>query len=147
MSLIMVFTQFMINNFTIFYVDIFGAIIVVAIMIGSYSWLSLICLSLLADLLSHWYLGTHLIALVLISIVSSKIVNFYKISNAINKFVIVAFYYSLLSLIIVIIEFATGRVFFSASNLLFQIFVVIPVVQLMVHLISKKNKSNSLFYE
>ncbi|MDD3265632.1 MAG: hypothetical protein PHC75_00450 [Burkholderiales bacterium] len=147
MLLAAVFTQFMVNNFTIFYVDIFGAVLVIALLLGSYSWLFLICLSLLADLLSHWYLGTHLIGMVLISIMSDKIVNFYRISNPLNKFVIAVFYYLLLFFIIVLIGFITKKVFFSVTSLLFQIFVVLPIVQLIVHALAKKNKSNSLFYE
>lgn len=145
--LIMVFIQFMVNNFTIFYVDIFGAILVVAILLGSFSWIFLICLSLLADFLSHWYLGTHLIGLVLVSMMSNKIINFYRISNPLNKFMIAMFYYLVLCFIILIIDFVTRRMFFSASSLLFQIFIVLPIVQLIVHVLAKKNRSDSLFYD
>ena len=51
----------LINNLTIFYVDILAIVLVCLLLGGNYNWTQLIILSLLADLFGHWYLGSHLL--------------------------------------------------------------------------------------
>lgn len=139
--------QFIINNFTIVYIDIFGAILVLMLLIGTYSWLSLIIISILADLFGHWYLGTHLIGLVIISMLSGNITNFYKMCNPLHKSVIAALYYSVLSIVIILIELVSNKIFFSPISIVIQLFVVIPFVQLVIYSFINTKKSNFLIYE
>ena len=71
--LILLVIQFLINNLSIFYVDLLGIILITLLIEGKSSWLALVLLSLIADLFGHWYLGSHLFAIVILSVFSVRV--------------------------------------------------------------------------
>jgi hypothetical protein len=64
---VLIFLQFIINNFTIFYIDIIAILLISLLLRGNLIWVQLITISFIGDLIGHWYLGSHLLTVVLLS--------------------------------------------------------------------------------
>lgn len=145
--IILVFTQFLINNLTIFYVDILAIVLVCLLMGGIYSWTQLIILSLLADLFGHWYLGSHLLAITILSIFSSKFTSFYRVSNWLPRTIMANIFFSILLLIIYLIDVIVGKVFTSFSSLVFEVIVLMPLIQFILQKFVNLRPSDIIFYD
>lgn len=65
--IIILFLQLIINNTTILYIDCLTLLLVAFLLDGLFPVRLILIVSLLADLFGHWYLGTHLLAITLIS--------------------------------------------------------------------------------
>ncbi len=124
----LIFCQLIMNSLTIFYVDILGIFLVLILLNDTYQIRTLIVLSLLADLIGHWYLGTHLFAAILISFITGYFVHFYKICNNYQKNFINGIVYSLLVIIITIIGLITHNSSFSWLSYLIEIFLISPLI-------------------
>ena len=70
--------QLLINNATILYIDCLTLVLVALLLDGFFSVRFIFIVCLLADLFGHWYLGTHLLAIILISFPIRGLVNFYQ---------------------------------------------------------------------
>ena len=78
--------QQIVNNSTTIYIDCVGLVLVALLITNTECYFRfLIILSIFADLIGHWYFGTHLLAVILISFISNYIVDFYKICNNLQK--------------------------------------------------------------
>ncbi len=137
--------QFAINNFTIFYVDIFAILLVAILMRGNVAWAQLISLSIYADLVGHWYLGSHLLAITIVSIVSPKFVNFYRMCSFFQRNIILSMFYLVMTAIIFIVELATGKVFTSKLSLVLELLVILPVIQVLLNNFIFKRPTEYLF--
>lgn len=146
LCLILILVQFLINNLTILYVDLLTIVPLVLLLDNRYNWIQLIVLSLLCDLIGHWYFGSHLLAITILSIFSVRLVNFYKICNAFQKLVINGFFLTLLLAIIYVISLATARVYISWYGFLANIFVGLPLIQLLISRFVFPRNSEYIFY-
>ncbi|HLX53308.1 MAG TPA: hypothetical protein VKR58_05180, partial [Aquella sp.] len=70
--------QLIINNTTILYIDCLTLVLVTLLLDGFFSVRFIFIVCLLADLFGHWYLGTHLLAITIISFPTKGLVNFYR---------------------------------------------------------------------
>lgn len=145
--IILVFAQFLINNLTIFYVDILAIVLICLLMGGNYSWTQLIILSLLADLFGHWYLGSHLLAITILSVFSAKFTSFYRVSNWLPRTIMANIFFSILLLIIYLIDVVLGKVFTSLSSLLFEVVVLMPLIQFILQKFVNLRSSDIIFYD
>ena len=80
--------QLIINNTTILYIDCLTLVLVTLLLDGFFSVRFIFIVCLLADLFGHWYLGTHLLAITIISFPTKGLVNFYRVSNVLQKIVL-----------------------------------------------------------
>ncbi len=120
--------EIIINNTTILYIDIFGIILVIILVNEIYTMGSLIFISLLADLIGHWYLGSHLLSLVLISFTTSRFINFYKMCTFMQKNFITILYYSVSVCFLVAIGAITRTLHFSLLSYLLEIIFLLPII-------------------
>lgn len=137
--------QFAINNLTIFYVDLFAIVLVSMLMRGNISWPQLILLSLFADLVGHWYLGSHLLATVILSLFSSKFVNFYRMCSWFQRNIISSMFFIAMAFIIYIVELVTGKVFTSKIGFVLELLVLLPLVQALLNKVVFKRPEEYIF--
>lgn len=140
--LILLVTQFSINNFTIMYVDLFGILLLISLLSGSYSWHKMVIFSLIADIFGHWYLGTHLVTIVLVSLLAPNMINFYRMSGWFQRSLITNLYFIIFNLIICVIDLVLSKTHLSISGFIFEILIVMPVIQLLLDkfIIQKNNE-------
>lgn len=142
---VLIFFQFIINNFTIFYIDIIAILLISLLLRGNLIWVQLITISFIGDLIGHWYLGSHLLTVVLLSYFTNKVANFYRMCGWFPRMLISMFYFALFFLVIYLIELLTRRVFTSVDSLIFQLLVILPVVQLILDKLTVRKPSEYYF--
>ena len=145
--LALVIIQILVNNFTVIYIDNLALVLVVLLLSGRYSWIQLIVLSLIADLIGHWYLGSHLLAITLLSMFSANFANFYKVCNGFQRSIITGLFYLGLIFIIYLISLATSRVYVSFSGLFLSLIVILPLVQMLINRWLLGSNSDYIFYD
>lgn len=99
-----VILQLLINIFTQVSVDGLGVMMVILLAYGVYSLRFVVVISLLADLIGHWYLGSHLLAIILIGFVMARLVNYFRMSYFMQKTLIIISFYSFLMAIIALVN-------------------------------------------
>lgn len=137
--IVLAITQFIVNDFTIFYIDVIGVVSLSLLLEGKSNWWKLILISIFADLIGHWYLGTHLLAIVLLSFFSGSFNRYYQLCGWVNRSFIVVIYFLVMNLIIYGIDIVIGKTFFTFPNLALEVFVVVPIVQVWLKLITQKS--------
>lgn len=136
---VLAITQFIVNDFTIFYIDVIGVVSVSLLLEGKSNWGKLMLISIFADLIGHWYLGTHLLAIVILSFFSGNFNRYYQLCGWLNRSFIVVIYFLVMNLIVYGIDLAIGKTFFTIPNLLLEVFVVVPIVQIWLKLITPES--------
>lgn len=140
-------TQFLINNLSIFYVDLLGVVLIITLMENKSSWLMLVILSLVADLFGHWYLGSHLFAILMLSTFSVRMSRFYLLCGWINRNVIANFFFILMSGVIYLIDISLGKTFTSLSSIVLELVLLMPLVQFAFSHIVHVKSSEFIWYE
>ncbi|RTK98256.1 MAG: hypothetical protein EKK57_12100 [Proteobacteria bacterium] len=140
-------SQFLINNFTIFYVDFFGILLIVSLMSGAYSWSKMVMFSLLADIFGHWYLGTHLVSIVIISFMVHNLVNFYRMCGWFQRTLVTNVFFIVMKLVIFVIDAILSRTYVSINSLIFEIVICMPIIQLVLEKIIIKRTSEFVWYD
>ena len=138
--------QIIINNSTCIYVDCLGVVLVILLFNNIISFKSIILLSIVADLIGFWYLGSHLFATIIISFLTGSLVNFYNMSSQLQKRMIVCIFYAILVIITTFIGIITHNSFVNWLNLLVEIFIVCPVIQQIFILAKIKPQSVDIIY-
>jgi len=132
--LIIAIVQQIVNNSTSLYIDCIGLVLVALLITNTESHIRfIIILSIFADLIGHWYCGTHLLAITLLSFISKYAIDFYKICNNLQKAIISGIFYAILLLIIGLIDIITHNNNFSWFNFVFEIFIVNPIILWLFH--------------
>ena len=124
----LVFLELFTNNVTPLYVDVLGVLLVIWLVNDSYSLHGLVVLSLLADLIGNWYLGSHLIIILLLSFITANVTHFYRICGFWQKNILLIFFYSLFCVALVVLSFITGRYNFNWINYICELVIYIPLV-------------------
>ena len=145
--LILLLAQFLINNLSIFYVDLLGIILINLLIEGKSSWLALVLLSLVADLFGHWYLGSHLLAIVVLSVFSVRVNRFYQLCGWINRSIIANFFFLLMSLVIYLIDILLGKTFTSFYSITLELVLLMPLVQFTLNYIVNLKSTEFIWYE
>lgn len=140
-------SQFLINNFTIFYVDFFGILLIVSLMSGAYSWSKMVMFSLLADIFGHWYLGTHLVSIVIISFMVHNLVNFYRMCGWFQRTLVTNVFFIVMKLVIFVIDATLSHTYVSINSLIFEIIICMPIIQLVLDKIIIKRTSEFVWYD
>ncbi len=120
--------EIIINNATILYVDLLGIVLIILLVNEVYTISSLIVLSIFADLIGHWYLGSHLLSVTLVSFATSSFINFYRMCNTMQKIFIIILFYSLFVCVIVGIEAVTRTMHFSLISYFLEVVILLPIM-------------------
>ena len=126
--LVLTILQITINASSKIYIDILGALMVVILAYRMFEFYQLIILAIIADFIGTWYLGTHVIALTLLSIITNKYSNFYKILNYLQKNIFIIIYGIIQYFIIYAIGIIVHHSSFSFLNFIIQIIFIYPLI-------------------
>lgn len=123
--------QLLINNTTVLYIDCLTLILVSFLLEGLFAVRLILLISLCADLFGHWYLGTHLLAITLISFPIKGLVNFYRVSNFLQKVVLNGIFAFIAYIIIGLIDLLLHKSSINWINILIEIIVLNPIILLL----------------
>lgn len=122
--------ELILNNISYYLFDFLGIILVILLLNQADNLMEVIVVSLLADLIGRWYLGTHLIAVMLMQLSANYFYNYYRICNFLQKWLILIINYLCLLLIIFLLELIFKNILFNFYGVLIEIFLVIPGLNL-----------------
>ena len=137
--------QILINSSTKLYLDLMGAIIVILLLNNNYTFKSLIIITFLADIIGHWYIGTHLFAAILITFLSSRVTTFFNLSTFLKKNLIVAFFYALFLLIVSLIDLCLHNPGMHVTDIIIEIFIFSPIILKILDNLLIKHTENIIF--
>lgn len=138
--------QVTINNSTGLYIDCLSVAIIILLFSNVFSFIVVVLLSLLADLLGHWYLGSHLFVAVALSFLSVPLINYYRLSGYVQMSVIVCIFYALLTAVITLIGFVTHNLFINWLGFVVEIFILCPVIQGLFIMFGIKAVTQDIIY-
>jgi|SRR6185437_6755862 len=124
--------QLIINNTTILYIDCMTLVLVTLLLDGFFPVRIIFVVCLLADLFGHWYFGTHLLAITLISFPTKGLVNFYRVSNVLQKVVLNGIFALIAYGIIGLVDVLLHKSGMNWINLLIELLVLNPIILLML---------------
>ncbi|MCE2706078.1 MAG: hypothetical protein LW807_03290 [Proteobacteria bacterium] len=145
LTLFLSIVQLLINSSSIIYADLLGVFLVVLLVNQFCLYRQLIIIAFFADIVGHWYLGTHLFALITISFLADKYFNFYKISNIFQKIISIIVFYSLFNGVITIIGLLTHNIRVDTLSFIIEIIVLCPIMFAIVGKILGLSTVDTLF--
>ena len=145
LTIFFIMLQLIINSISKIYIDLLGVLLVTVLVNQLYGYRQLIIIAFIADLIGHWYLGTHLFAIVLISFLTDKTYNYFKITNYLQKNISIIIYYSLFSLIIGGISLLTHNIQINFLSFIIEACILCPCIFLVICKIFN-NKSPDILY-
>lgn len=137
--------QILINNSSKLYLDLTGIIIIILLLSNNYNYNSLIILTIFSDLIGHWYIGTHLLAGLLITFLTGNVTNFFNISNFIHKSVLVAFFYTIFLFIILLIDLCLHNIAVDWIDFIIEIFICTPIILKILNNVLNKHTEDIIF--
>ena len=131
--------QLFINNLSIFYLDSLSVINNVDLKL-------IICLSFIADLMGHWYFGSHLFAIILLTFLSQRFLISYSLGSSLQKVALIMIFYLFLSLILLFIGITTHNIYINWIDLSIEVFVLCPIILWLFGFINIRNSRTNLIY-
>lgn len=120
--------QLIINNLTIYYTDALGVVLVVLLFRENVHLRLIVILALFADLMGHWYLGSHLFVVIFLSFLSQRLIVMYYLAGALQKVAMVSVFYSMLGLILMLIGSLTHNSPINWADFSLDVFIICPVI-------------------
>ena len=145
LTIFFIMLQLVINATSKIYIDLLGVLLVTILVNQLYVYRQLIVIAFIADLIGHWYLGSHLFAIILISFLTDRNYNFFKISNYLQKNISIIICYILFSLIVGGISLLTHNIRVDYLSFIIETFILCPTVFLIISKIFN-NQSADIFY-
>lgn len=137
--------QILINTSTNLYLDLMGIVIIILLLHNNYSLRSLIIITLVADIIGHWYLGTHLFAAIFITFLSGHMANFFNLSTFLKKSIIISFFYTIFSLIILLIDLCLHNQGIHPIDMVIEIFIFVPIILKILNNLLIKHSEDIIF--
>ncbi|MCC2625076.1 MAG: hypothetical protein K0R14_949 [Burkholderiales bacterium] len=122
--------QLIANNTTVLYLDCLTLILITLLLDGFFPVRFILVVCLMADLFGHWCLGTHLLAITLVSFLTKGLVNFYRVSNILQQIVLSGIFALVAYGIIGAVDFLMHRSSMGWINLLIELVVLNPLILL-----------------
>ena len=138
--------QVIINNSTILYVDCLSVVLVALLFNKGLPLRVIIGISVLADLMGHCYLGSHLFGAILLSFLSQRMVIFFSLSGRFQQCFIISIFYAMLSGILALIGLLTHNSFINWLNFAIEIFVLCPIIFGLLQLTNVKGYSSDIIF-
>ncbi len=132
--------QLVINSTTSLYIDCLTIIMVILMLNELFFIQAFILISIFADLIGHWYLGTHLLAVVLVSLLIRNFIRFYRTCHTLQRVILVCIFSSITYIIIMIIDLIGHNNNFSWINLLIDAVVLTPFLIWLSNLLVLRSK-------
>lgn len=120
--------QLSVNDLTIIYIDCFTLVMVTLLLNDLFSIRVFMLLSIFADLIGHWYLGTHLLAIILVSIIAIKFVQFYRTCHTLQRIILVGLFSLLTYGLMMIVDLIVHNNNFSWENLIIEAAIINPII-------------------
>ena len=130
--LILVF-QLIINSATTLYFDCLTLLLIAMLLEGVSGVRLLIIICLLADLFGHWYFGTHLLAITLISFFTNWFSRFYRMCDILQKIVLNALFSFFTYIIISLITLVVHNFNINWIDLLIEVLLINPIILLILN--------------
>ena len=143
--LLLILSEIYINNASKVYIDLIGVFLLIYVINFSLSIQNMILISLIADLIGFWYLGTHLLAIIIVSMVTDRLTNYFSLLNLLQKFLYMFFFYALMVSLILLIGKISHNYFINLAGFLFEI-LLCPILFLIIKTIREQNKNNDFIY-
>ena len=141
----LIILQLCINIFIPNKIDLLGIFLLI-ILINSYTnYPKLFILSIIADSIGPYYIGTHFLSLLIISFISDRYYNFYKILTHFQKNIILIIFILIFELIINIVRIITNNNSNYISSSIFSI-IVLPFIYIIINFIYNKNCNKDNLY-
>jgi len=126
--------QLVVNNMTIIYIDCFTLVMVALLLNDLFSIRVFMFLSVFADLIGHWYLGTHLLAIVLVSLLAIKFVQFYRTCHTLQRVILVGIFSLLTYGFLMLVDLLVHNNSFSWQNLIIEAVLINPIIMWLMSL-------------
>ncbi len=136
--------QYLINQNTTLYLDIIGVLSISVMLTNNYSLTTLTIVSLFADLIGRWYLGTHLLAGLVTSLFTGYFINFYSICNIFQKSFFASIFYLIMLLVISLIGYITNNITVHFVSFIINVIFICPITIYIVNRYTYKD-SNLMF--
>lgn len=144
--LIIAIIQLIINSNSRLYLDLLGITIIILILSNNYSFKSLIIISLIADLIGHWYLGSHLITAICLTFISTtSTTNFFNISTFLHKCIILIFFTVIFFIILLMIDLLVHNTVISPVSLIIEVVIIAPLLLKFLEKILIKHTQDFIF--
>ena len=143
--IILILLEVYINNISKVYIDIMGVVLLIYVINFNLSIKNIVIISLIADLIGFWYLGTHLIAIITVSILSDKLANYFNLLNTFQKIIFMYIIYALMALIILIIGKVIHNYFINMPGFFIEL-ILIPFLYFLIDTLRKYNIRNEVMY-
>lgn len=137
--------QLLVNYFTQVSIDGLAVTLIILLAYGLYSLRFVVAISLLADLIGHWYLGSHLLAVILIGFIAMRFVNYFRMSDFLQKAMIVIGFYSLLVATITLLNTVLHNYTFVWSGYVIDIIVLCPIILMLFSLYIIKTSTSVIY--
>jgi cell shape-determining protein MreD len=143
--ILLILLQLLINVLMPDKIDLLGVFLLI-ILVNKYSnYTKIIILSIIADLIGPYHIGTHLISLLIISFISDRYYNFYKILTHLQKNIILITFILLFQLIINIVRFITNNTSNYIYSTIFSL-IILPFIYIITNSIYKKSSYKDNLY-
>ena len=137
--------QLLIKSSGVIYLDCVGVVLIALLINGNYSLRMIVVSAIFADLIGHWYLGTHLLATMLVSFLAVPLINFYRMSNPIQKNILTSILYACNLTIIALVGVLTHNVIFNWTNFFLNICIVCPLALWLLNRLAFKANSDFIY--
>ena len=147
LTIFLIFIEVLINNLTPVYIDLLGVLLVIWLLNDSYSLRGLAVLSILADLIGHWYLGSHLMVILVLSFVMMNITHFYRICSFLQKNVLIMIFYSIFCVGLIFLSWLTGKYNFSLVSYIVELIICVPFVNYLFFKVIDSRYDDIMLYD
>ncbi len=127
-SIIIVILQIALIVMTNKYFDLLAILLIILIINQECKYTYIAIISIVADLLGYWYLGTHLFAITILTMFTGKLLNFYQVSHSIQKLIIIILCLIFTKLIILTINLVTHNAIGSIIISAYEIIAFCPLI-------------------
>ncbi len=130
---ITIIIQVVISIFSNIAIDLLGIILVILFLYGVNSLRASLILTIISDLFSHWYLGSHLFAIILLSFMTEKLINHFRISYHVQKLLLLIIFYSIFTAFIILINSIFHNYTFNLLEYSINVIIMCPIMLNRTH--------------
>lgn len=136
--IILIILQLILSIFIPDKIDLLGIFLLIILVNKYNNYTKIFILSIIADIIGPYYIGTHFLSLLIISFISDRYYNFYKILTHLQKNIILITFILLFELIINIVRLITNNTSNYIYSTIFNL-IILPFIYIITNIIYKKN--------
>lgn len=140
---IAVIVNFIVNSLANTPIDVISLVIIGLMLVRMISWSHLLALSCISDCINFSSLGSHLLAIVIISYSIDPLYNYFWVGSSLQKFICILIHFIFLVLIICGVEVIVSNVNYTLLGV-FKTFLFLPIWLYMLNNVMNV-RSNSVY--